>query len=66
MTVISLNKVRKQKQRIQRKALADENSAKFGRTKQQRTADQAVSDRLNKTLNHAKREPCSTDQTNDP
>ncbi len=41
MSVVNLNKVRKDRDRTAKKAEADQNAAKFGRTKAERLADAA-------------------------
>jgi hypothetical protein len=40
-TPINLNKFRKQKARTDKRALADQNSVKFGRTKEQKDLEEA-------------------------
>lgn len=42
--VVNLNKAHKAKARVQKRAQADANAAKFGRTKAQKVADQTVTD----------------------
>lgn len=39
--IVNLNKARKDRERTQKKAEADQNAAKFGRTKAERLADAA-------------------------
>lgn len=41
MTVVNLNKFRKAKELAEKKAKADENAVKFGRTKTQKTLEDA-------------------------
>ncbi len=40
MSIVNLNKARKDRAKALKRARADENSAKFGRSKQQKKADQ--------------------------
>lgn len=49
-TLVNLNKHRKQKSRAQKKAQADENAVKFGRSKAEKTLDQARADKARKDL----------------
>lgn len=54
--VVNLNRFRKAKARDDDKRQAAVNRAAFGRTKAQKAAEQAESDRAARTLNGAKRE----------
>ncbi len=51
---VNLNKFRKQKTRADKKARADENAAKFGRTKAERLLDAATEDRKKRHLDQHK------------
>ncbi|QUJ77709.1 DUF4169 family protein [Sulfitobacter albidus] len=53
---INLNKVRKDRARRDRRAQADENAVKFGRTKAERTRDAAEQTRKTTQLDQHKRE----------
>lgn len=57
MTVVNLNKARKAKARSERRAKADENAAKFGRTKAQKAADRRASDQAKLHVDQHKRDP---------
>lgn len=48
--VVNLNKFRKTKDRQDRRATADENAIKFGRTKSQKQSDKAAQDKANRHL----------------
>ena len=54
--VVNLNRARKTKARAADKAQAATNRAAFGRTKAQKQADAAAQDRLDLTLDGARRE----------
>ena len=54
--IINLNKARKAKLRVEKSARADENRARFGRTKAQKQADAAETTKLTRLLDDAKRE----------
>lgn len=56
-TPINLNKVRKARARVEKRAQADENAVKFGRTKAVRAAEKAKQVKADRTLNGHKREP---------
>ncbi|EAQ26776.1 DUF4169 family protein [Roseovarius sp. 217] len=47
---VNLNRVRKQKARAADKARAEENAARFGRTKAQKTIEQAQADKARAAL----------------
>ncbi len=47
---INLNKARKARDRVKKKAQADENAVKFGRTKAQRILEAAQSDKMRAAL----------------
>jgi len=51
---VNLNKIRKDRDRTAKKAEADQNAAKFGRTKAERLADAARSDKLKRHLDQLK------------
>ncbi len=53
---VNLNRFRKDKARADRKARADENAVKFGRTKAEKNLDQAQRDKTRTTLDGHKRE----------
>ena len=55
-TPINLNKARKAKARADKDQKAVENRAKFGRTKAQKSAEKAASDKLRKEIENARRE----------
>ena len=54
--VVSLNKARKAKLRADKRAQADENAVKFGRTKAQKRAETAATDKARRDLDGHKRE----------
>lgn len=54
---VNLNRVRKEKAREERKAQADANAAKFGRTKAEKSRDKAETDKAARHLDGHKREP---------
>ena len=53
---INLNRFRKQKVRAEKKARADENAVKFGRTKAEKDLDKAQADKAARDLDGHKRE----------
>jgi hypothetical protein len=53
---INLGKVRKARARAEKRAQADQNAAKFGRTKAQKTAEARDADRAARHVDGAKRE----------
>ncbi|MEM1073011.1 MAG: DUF4169 family protein [Pseudomonadota bacterium] len=53
---INLNKARKERARAEKKARADENVVRFGRTKSQKENDRAEKERAHKNLDAHKRE----------
>lgn len=55
-TVVNLNKARKARARSDRKARADENAVKFGRTKAEKAKDRAATDKTARDLDGHKRE----------
>jgi hypothetical protein len=59
---INLNRFRKAKARDAKRARAEENAVKFGRTKAERAADQAEPRRLSRDLDGKKREDRGPDQ----
>lgn len=55
-TPVNLNRVRKQKARAAQKARADENAARFGRTRAQRALEQAEADKARAALDQHRRD----------
>jgi len=53
---VNLNRVRKQKARAADKARADENSARFGRSKAQKILEETRADKARRTLDLHRRE----------
>ncbi|MEQ8900439.1 MAG: DUF4169 family protein [Roseovarius sp.] len=53
---VNLNRVRKQKVRAENKARADENSARFGRTKAQKTVEETQAEKARRILDLHRRE----------
>lgn len=53
---INLNRVRKDKARAEKRARADGNAAKFGRTKAQKAAEEADRSRAEKHLDQHRRD----------
>lgn len=53
-SVVNLNKIRKDRERTAKKADADRNAAKFGRTKAERLAEAARDARANGRLDQLK------------
>lgn len=56
-TPVNLNRVRKDKARAAKKARADENAAKFGRSKAQSKLDEARKSRATRILDLHRRDP---------
>ena len=56
MSIINLNKARKAKARDNKRAKAYENAVKFGRSKAQKTSDQATAERMKRHLDGVKKE----------
>jgi hypothetical protein len=54
--IINLNKARKAKARVDKSAQAEENRARFGRTRAQKHADAAETAKLTRLLDDAKRD----------
>lgn len=54
--LVNLNRARKLRDRAKKRSEADENAVKFGRTKAQKTAEEAAVERARKTLDAHKRE----------
>ncbi|WP_137862887.1 MULTISPECIES: DUF4169 family protein [unclassified Sphingomonas] len=54
--IINLNRARKAKARVDKSARADENRARFGRTKAEKQADAAEKARIARTLDDARRD----------
>ncbi|WP_375690549.1 DUF4169 family protein [Pseudooceanicola sp. LIPI14-2-Ac024] len=55
-TVVNLNRARKQQDRVKKRAQADENAVKFGRTKAEKQADTARADKAARELDGHKRD----------
>ncbi|ATG46648.1 DUF4169 family protein [Celeribacter ethanolicus] len=55
-TVTNLNQFRKRKARAEKRAQGDENAVKFGRTKAQKTLEEAQKARMNAALDAHERE----------
>jgi hypothetical protein len=55
-TPVNLNRVRKEKARAEKRARADENAVKFGRSKAERTRDEQETARSITRLDQHKRE----------
>ncbi len=53
---VNLNRFRKAKARADKQARANENAVKFGRTKPQKTLEQAKADKARQTLDGARRD----------
>ncbi|MAO00919.1 DUF4169 family protein [uncultured Roseovarius sp.] len=53
---VNLNRVRKQKARAEEKARANENAARFGRTKAQKALEQAQADKARAVLDQHRRD----------
>lgn len=53
---VNLNRARKEKARAEKKARADENAARFGRTKAERMLEEARARKAARELDGAKRE----------
>jgi hypothetical protein len=56
-TPVNLNRVRKEKARAAKKARADENAVKFGRTKAEKELEKARADQSRKALDAHRKEP---------
>ena len=56
MSVVNLNKARKERARSKAKARADANAVKFGRTKAKKRADKADTEKAAAKIDHHKRE----------
>ena len=54
---VSLNRVRKEKARAEEKARANENAAKFGRSKAQKTAETAKAEAARRLLDQHRKDP---------
>ncbi|MDQ2089007.1 DUF4169 family protein [Marimonas arenosa] len=54
--IVNLNRARKQKARLQKKAQADENAVKFGRNKAQKSLDKARAEKASRDLDGKKRD----------
>ncbi len=56
-TPVNLNRVRKEKARADKKARADENAVKFGRTKAEKELEKARAAQARKALDAHRKEP---------
>lgn len=56
-TPVNLNRVRKEKARAAKKARADENAVKFGRTKPEKELEKARAELARKALDAHRKEP---------
>jgi hypothetical protein len=56
-TPVNLNRVRKEKARAAKKARADENAVKFGRTKPEKELEKARVEQARKALDAHRKEP---------
>ena len=56
MSIVNFNKARKSRARAEAKKTADRNAVKFGRTKAEKNRDRVEADKVNRTLDGAKRE----------
>ncbi|MFU8866120.1 MAG: DUF4169 family protein [Rhodobacterales bacterium] len=56
-TPVNLNRVRKQKARVEEKARANENAVKFGRSKAQKEAEKAQAEAAARLLDQHRKEP---------
>ncbi len=56
MTVVNLNKFRKAKAQAEKKVKAEENTLKFGRTKAQRSLEEARAEKARRDLDGNERE----------
>ncbi|OAN70498.1 DUF4169 family protein [Seohaeicola saemankumensis] len=56
-TPVNLNRVRKEKARAAKKARADENAVKFGRTKPEKELEKARAEQARKALDAHRKEP---------
>lgn len=54
--IINLNKARKAKARVDKSARADENRARFGRTRAEKQADAAETAKVKRLLDDSKRD----------
>ena len=54
--IVNLNRARKEKARAERKARADANAAKFGRTKTEKALDRAKTEKARADLDAHRRE----------
>ncbi|MEQ8895525.1 MAG: DUF4169 family protein [Roseovarius sp.] len=53
---VNLNRVRKDKARAEKRARADENAVKFGRTKAEKTRDTSAADKAGRHIDDHKRD----------
>lgn len=56
MSIVNLNKARKSRARAEAKKTANQNAVKFGRTKAEKNRDRVEADKVNRTLDGAKRD----------
>jgi hypothetical protein len=54
--IINLNQARKERARAAKSAKAEENRARFGRTKAEKAADRAETSKIDRLLDDSKRE----------
>jgi hypothetical protein len=59
--IVSLSKRRKQKARVEKREKGAQNATLFGRTKLERARDKDAKDRLDRTLDGARRETDTPD-----
>lgn len=55
--IVNLNRFRKAQDRVKKRAEADENAVKFGRTKAQRALEEAQAEQARATLEAHRRDP---------
>ena len=55
--IVNFNKARKARSKVRKRAQADENTVKFGRTKAQKSLDKSRADKQARDLDGKKRDP---------
>ncbi|MDU8929187.1 DUF4169 family protein [Alisedimentitalea sp. MJ-SS2] len=55
--IVNFNKARKARAKVKKRAQADENAVKFGRSKARKSLDQARADKATRELDGKKRDP---------
>lgn len=60
--IVNLNRFRKAQDRVKKRAEADENAVKFGRTKAQRALEEAQAEQARATLEAHRRDPADGDK----